>query len=371
MLDRAYGFARAVVASRRGDVLRPRVLTYTVTFKCNARCVMCDSWRIRSADDLDLREVETIFDQLPRLDVVRLTGGEPFVRKDFPEVVDLAARRLRPAAIQITTNGFLTDRIVAACEQRDRRVPLHLLVSVDGLDDKQNEVRGRDDAWDTAFETIRRLAPRRRELRLTLAVNQTIVDSEGVRHYELLRDALAPLGVPVQVVVAYDESATYSVERDRELEIDGGYATFGTFAPGELQGLLDRVEEDLADAPALTRYAKRYYLRGLRARLAGLDDHGPRPRCVALNAHLRIFPNGDVPTCQFNSKVVGNLRHQPFEEVWACARADEQRRWVARCPGCWAECEVLPSSCYTGDLFLESLRRRKPLPAREPETVTT
>jgi MoaA/NifB/PqqE/SkfB family radical SAM enzyme len=78
---------------------------------------------------------------------------------------------------------------------------------------------------------------------------------------------------------------------------------------------------------------------------------------VALNAHLRIFPNGDVPTCQFNSKTIGNLREQPFQEIWSSLAANEQRAWVKKCPGCWAECEVLPSAIYTLDLLKPRLTK--------------
>jgi Fe-coproporphyrin III synthase len=80
-----------------------------------------------------------------------------------------------------------------------------------------------------------------------------------------------------------------------------------------------------------------------------------------LNSHLRIFPNGDVPTCQFNSRIVGNLREQPFVQLWQSAAAAEQRRWVRRCPGCWAECEVLPNAVYSLDL-LRNPRTPVPFP---------
>ena len=83
-LSRVAGFASAVSDVRRRRTGLPRMLTYTVTFTCNARCVMCDSWRKDSAGDLSLAEVESIFKQLPQMDAVRLTGGEPFVRRDLP-----------------------------------------------------------------------------------------------------------------------------------------------------------------------------------------------------------------------------------------------------------------------------------------------
>jgi hypothetical protein len=60
-----------------------------------------------------------------------------------------------------------------------------------------------------------------------------------------------------------------------------------------------------------------------------------------------------VPTCQFNTREVGSLRHQSFEELWRGTPIEEQRGWVRRCPGCWAECEVLPNAVYTGGLARE------------------
>jgi len=355
-LKRIPGYLRTLRRNSRRELGLPRFLTYTVTFTCNARCIMCDSWKLDSEGDLTIAEVEAVFRQLPQMDAVRLTGGEPFVRKDLPEIADLVHHRLRPFFLHITTNGFLTDRIISFCEKRDRSLPLQLLISIDGLEEKHNKVRGRDTAWKTATRTLRELAPRRRELNLGLAVNQTVVDAEGAENYRLLRDELAPLGIHNHFVMAYDTSATYNLEREKELppsEI-GQFTTFGDFTTEQLKNLLDEVESDLDHYPLKERLAKRYYLRGIRNRL--LHGRGfPNPKCVALSSHMRLFPNGDVPTCQFNSKTIGNLKTQSFREVWFGEKAGRQRGWVHRCPGCWAECEVLPNAIYTGDLLKETL----------------
>jgi MoaA/NifB/PqqE/SkfB family radical SAM enzyme len=202
------------------------------------------------------------------------------------------------------------------------------------------------------MDTIRTLAPRQKQLRLKLGINQTIVDAEGVDHYRQLREVLQPFGVHNNVVLAYDASATYNLKKDIDVaptEI-GQFSTFGEFTEQNLRELLDEVEKDLKFLSFGERIAKRYYLKGIRNRM--LKRLGsPNPHCAALKAHLRIFPNGDVPTCQFNSHVIGNLRSQSFAEVWDSLAAREQRDWVKRCPGCWAECEILPSAIYTLDLL--------------------
>jgi uncharacterized protein (TIGR00661 family) len=358
LLNRLVGFSRAVLNRRLNKTTLPRFLTYTVTFTCNAKCIMCDSWKIESKDDLSVDEVAEIFDELPTMDAVRLTGGEPFVRPDFPELVRLADQKLRPKALQITTNGFLTKRIVQFCEERRKKTPLYLLVSIDGVADKHNEIRGHSSAYKFALDTVTQLARRQKELNIHLSVNQTIVDADGAEQYRKLREVLKPLGIHNNVVMAYDTSATYSVERHIDVaptEV-GQFAAFGQIDNSILEDLIAEIDRDLARFPLLDRLAKRYYLRGIANRMIGRQG-APNPKCVALNTHMRLFPNGDVPTCQFNSKIVGNLRRQSFRDVWRSAAALHQRDWVQKCPGCWAECEVLPSAIYTLDLLTDSIRR--------------
>jgi MoaA/NifB/PqqE/SkfB family radical SAM enzyme len=359
-IRRTAEWAASVARTRLRANDRPRLLTYIVTFRCNARCVMCDSWRKDGEGEMTLAEIERIYLQLPRMHAVRLTGGEPFVRKDFSDIAALTQELLRPALLHVTSNGFLTDRIVTFCERRARTTPLQLLISIDGVGDKHNQVRGRADAWEHSMATVRALAPRQKELGLRLAVNQTVVDAESARHYTKLRDLLRPLGVRNQVVVAYEASATYSLARETTVEPrePGSFSTFGDFDRDELEALFDEIDRDLEHYPLPERAAKRYYLDGIRGRLLG-GQASPNPPCVALNAHLRLFPNGDVPTCQFNTRRVGNLATQPFEQVWHGEAIGRQRSWVRACPGCWAECEVLPNALYSGDLLLRMVRARR------------
>lgn len=354
VLKRFPGFAKDIIRNRNTGANRPRMLTYTVTFRCNARCIMCDSWKMKGKGDLELSEIERIFQQIGKLDAVRLTGGEPFVRDDFADIFSLTVKHLRPFGIHITTNGFLTDRIVHLCENRSLRTPLQLMVSLDGVQDYHNKIRGSTQAWNLAFKTLEHIAPRRKKLNIDLVVNQTIVNAEGIEQYRKLRDLLKPMGVPHQAVMAYGTSATYNLQREVDLapkEV-GEFSTHGGFSQADLQVLFDEVESDIQELPFASRIAKQYYWRGIKQRLmpSTTNQEWLNPECVALHSHLRIYPNGDIPTCQFNSKTIGNLKETPFQEVWDSITAKAQRKWVRDCVGCWAECEVLPNAIYTLDI---------------------
>jgi MoaA/NifB/PqqE/SkfB family radical SAM enzyme len=166
--------------------------------------------------------------------------------------------------------------------------------------------------------------------------------------------------VDVQAVLAYADSAMYGLKRFGKKAHDlipaTGYPLHpklqGANVVGFVRALLRRLPR-LRD-PVL-RAGKRYYLRGLLARLRGEARPQPHPPCVALRSHLRLLPDGGVPVCQFNTERVGNLLEQDFAEVWHGPAGREARAWVDACPGCWAECEVMPSALYTGDLLRGAL----------------
>lgn len=365
MLRAAAGAVLNAARRRIGASPMPRVLTWTMAFRCNARCSMCDSWRKTVDDEADTRDALRIVDRLPKsISVVRLTGGEPFLRNDLGRIVEALERRLRPEMLHITTNGFLTSRIVDFLEDRarNRGSRLHLLVSLDGMDGLHDDIRGVDGAFRRTEATLRAVAEHRHRWNVELAVNQTVLDQRGIDGYERLHAMLVSLGIPHHVVVAYAESATYSVSSGQDLSPGsaGEFRTGGEFDPIVLGEFLSRVRRDSRELPFGNRVAKLYYLQGIANRLLR-SEGDPSPRCAALGGHMRIHPDGSIPVCQFNGKVVGNLLEDDFGTIWRRAGTRAQRDWVARCPGCWAECEVLPSAALHGDLL-----RRLPELARGP-----
>jgi MoaA/NifB/PqqE/SkfB family radical SAM enzyme len=316
---------------------------------------MCDSWRLRPGRELTPPQVRQVFAKIGRLDVVRLTGGEPFLREDFADVAAAVDEQSRPSVLHVTSNGSFPDRILRFVSGFGSPGRLQFLISFDGLEAEHNASRGADVPFAAAAETVERLAGlRRRGVRVS--VNHTIASPQSLADHAGLVRRFAPFGVDVQPVLAYAESAMYSLKRvGRRAEdlIEGtGYPLHPGLQGADVIGFVRRQLAGLRDIRDLpTRIGKRYYLRGLLARLRGDPHPRPHPKCVALRSHLRLLPDGSVPVCQFNTEKVGNLLEQSFEEVWYGTPAGSSRRWVDNCPGCWAECEVIPSALYSGDLL--------------------
>lgn len=345
----------ALVYNRFGWVPRPVWCTYLVTYRCNARCGMCDSWQLPPGPELTPAEVAEVFGKLGRLMVVRLSGGEPFLRPDLLEIATAVWQASRPAVLHITTNGSYRKRVVDFVQRFPAPRRLRFMVSFDGLADEHDRNRGQGVPFRRAVETVRALAELRRSHRVEVSANHTVISPQSLADNEGLRALLAEMNVEVHSVLAYANSAMYGLtlqgQAAEHLIVPTGYPLHPDLAGADVLGF---VERELAAAGAfrnpLLRWGKQYYLRGLLARLRGSADPRPRPRCVALRSHIRLLPDGRIPVCQFNTDVVGNLRDQTFAQAWRNGRTAPARRWVDDCPGCWAECEVMPSAIFTGDI---------------------
>jgi Fe-coproporphyrin III synthase len=341
-------FGRSVLLNRTGGVPRPSWVTWLVTFRCNARCTMCDSWRLKPGPELTPAQARAVFGKLGPLDVVRLSGGEPFLREDLPELARAVLEASRPLVLHVTTNGSFPDRVEAFVRGFSRPSRLQLLVSFDGLAEAHDRNRGPQVPFAAALETARRA----RALGVRVTANHTLVGARSLADHQGLREALGKHGVPVQAVVAYADSAMYTLalrgKKAEHLLLPRGYPLHPALQGSDVVGFAQRQLEEAGQAPMPERLGKRYLWRGLLDRLGGRVEPRPHPRCVALRSHLRLLPDGRVPVCQFNTETVGSLLDQSLDEVWRGAAA-ASRAWVDACPGCWAECEVIPSAIYTAD----------------------
>jgi hypothetical protein len=214
------------------------------------------------------------------------------------------------------------------------------------------------------MNTVKTLSPRREKLNLRMVINQTIIDEQGIEEFIRLREYLRPYDIQVNVVMAYETSAIYNSQKELNLAPteSGQFGTFGEFQSQQIDKLVRLLDQDLKSSPYLNRLAKRYYFCGIRERVVAGKGY-PNPKCVALNSHIRILPNGQIPICQFNTTPAGDFRSQTFEEIWFGDGIVEHREWVKNCPGCWAECEVLPNAVYSGDIFKHPFLKYRGMPS--------
>ena len=123
-------------------------LAVIVTYRCNSRCTMCGTWRHPSKEaeefspDL-LRKLPGGFGRL------NITGGEPALRRDLGEICDILAPKAE--RLEISTNGYFTDRLVAAARAHPG---LTVRISVEGVGEVNDRIRGVDGGFERAVRSF-------------------------------------------------------------------------------------------------------------------------------------------------------------------------------------------------------------------------
>ncbi len=168
--------ARRVVLKKNA---LPLHLILEVTSACNARCVTCFNWQktdYAKEQRLSLAQLDRISSGLGPLLWFSLTGGEPFLREDLDRVVEIFERN-KPEYLTIPTNALLPDRIHDLTQRmlRVHRKALVIALSLDGLGERHDRIRGVKGNFEKLLETHRRLdALRRKHKNLHLGINTTI-----------------------------------------------------------------------------------------------------------------------------------------------------------------------------------------------------
>ncbi len=157
----------------------PIQLTFFLTSRCNLRCEHCFYWKELDSDhshELSLDEIKNIAKSLPRLLVLSITGGEPFVRKDISDVVKTFTQETRVHIVTISTNGFYIKRMqeyIPKMLTENPNTNILFYVSIDGPEKIHDKIRGAG-SYKKAMETIKVLQPFRKKFKnMGISVSMT------------------------------------------------------------------------------------------------------------------------------------------------------------------------------------------------------
>jgi len=145
---------------RRFGVLPPRQMQINVTYRCNARCAMCNIWQMPSRPELGLEDYQRLLQDKLFAGIERLTiaGGEPSLRADLVSLTEVFFNSMpRLGSLTLITNGLAYRRIIEDCHEvlrlcRAREAHLNVSVSLDGVGAIHDEMRN----VPGAFEKVER-----------------------------------------------------------------------------------------------------------------------------------------------------------------------------------------------------------------------
>ena len=171
-----------------------RRITYlrlAVTDRCNLRCQYCMPAEgidiVKRQELLTYKEMYRITRVLSELgvDKVRLTGGEPFVRKDFVNFLESMSFNKNLKEINITTNGALISKHIGSLEKMNINA---VNLSIDSLDRKKFFKITRRDGFPQVFETYQDLLKSNLKLKLNVVIQAGVNTDEIIDFIELTRN---------------------------------------------------------------------------------------------------------------------------------------------------------------------------------------
>lgn len=154
-------------------------LIFFITSQCNSRCRSCFYWQsLNQHLDLSLDKITKIASSLPRFTSLLISGGEPFLRADLPEIIGTFSKHSSFSFVSIPTNGLLTDQIEALTKKictANPRLIITIAVSLDGFAKTSEHIRGVAGGWSRSLATLERLIGLKKDLpNLRVAVNTLV-----------------------------------------------------------------------------------------------------------------------------------------------------------------------------------------------------
>lgn len=282
-----------------------------VTYRCNARCNMCDVWKAptKPAEEIGLDVIE----RLPEMFFTNITGGEPFVRQDLPALV--AAIRKKTKRIVISTNGYFTERIIDLFKAYP---DLGIRISIEGQKETNDAIRGIPEGYERTIKTLYAL----RDMGIKdIGFAMTVQDMNA-------KD-LVPLYTMAEEL-GY-EFATATVHNSHYFCKSDNAVKDTEMVCAELDTLIDK----LLKTKRPKNWFRAYFNEGLKNFIHGNTRFLP---CEMGKNGFFVDPYGDVLACNGMAEKMpmGNLREKSWDEIWGSEKAREVRDAVKRCTrNCW------------------------------------
>jgi MoaA/NifB/PqqE/SkfB family radical SAM enzyme len=356
VLDRITRHAR-LTAANYVEPKSPPFLILFINSICNQKCEHCFYWSsLNKKDDLTKDELFALSDDLGPVENLNLSGGEPFMRREFGEICRKFIRTNGVKQIYVPTNAYWTKKMVAQITETLKEPDLELFVaefSLDGLGKFHDEFRGSPNSFKKSMESYDALAElQKHDPRLRIHANSvaTAVNMEEIKRLTTFLYDRCPQMDHQNLAIIRGDRKNPSLQGPQLEQYKELYDYVRRlWAPREEERYGASVEPMLQWAKTKTVEQQAQFVPCRAGTLTGV-----------------VYANGDVSVCE-EHEPLGNLRQAPFTEIWSSHEAKQRRTSIA-CKECWCTTEVFmwPSINYQPLHLAKAMVASKPWKKVEP-----
>jgi len=294
-----------------------------VTNRCNARCAMCDIWKKGPTGEMTPADYGRLPDSLREINV---TGGEPLLREDLVEVIRAMRLRCPRVRIVLSTNGLLPERLRQVLSQvKD----IAVRVSIDGMGDLHDAIRGTPGAYRKALESLR-IAKAQGVRDLGICATMTRRNPGAMQG---IHDLARRESMQFTFTVVHSSPVFFGNKRDEEPEAARALPD------------LEAMEKRLFSSGNPKDWFRAYFVEGLADMVRG------RPRAIRCRAGSDFFyldAEGNLYPCHLWDRPLGNILEKSYDGM------------VKANPGAMASVGTCSRRCWMTCTVAPEMRRRLP-----------
>jgi len=316
----------------------PDNLTFSVTNMCQSRCKTCDVWKLYKekpklkGKELKLWEIEKIFKSIGHVYFFNISGGEPFLRNDLPEIVDLACKYLTPRVIHTPTNAIASDlvikqtkKILEIIKKNKCNTTFTIKPSFDGIEEQHDEIRGVKGNFKNLMKTYKGLKELQKEypnLDVGLGTVISRFNLDQIKEIIEYGKKLKPDSYINEI--AEQRSELFTLDKPITPSPEQYEKAIGFFSK--------EVRKDIKKKKSLVRITQAFRLVYYDLVVRTMKEKRQVIPCYAgiANAHINAF--GDIWACCIlgYDKPMGNLHdfNYDFKKLWHSKQANEVRKFI-------------------------------------------
>ncbi len=294
-------------------VITPKILTFFVTNRCNAKCSHCFNWKTQPTSELTLDEIKKIDFSL--FDSVSITGGEPTLRVDLADLCSQLAKN----KIYLNTNGLMPERIGEVIQKVGTGM-VSVTVSLDGTQDVHDQIRGVN-CFDSAVKTI--------HLCKKAGVDVTILTT--ISRYNMGNISALMEYLKAEDLFCNKGEVVFNIARGLEhaFNVDEALGFYHNPRDDKTVLGLEELKTAYADIkPYMANQNRVVWEYSIKM----LSQHKKLVSCYAGNLEMVLQANGDVAACEY-TRPFANVRDYDFDllKLWNSQAAEDVRAKLCQC----------------------------------------
>ena len=326
----------------------PKSITALITYSCNSRCLNCHIWQKQPdktlKNFLNLKDYERIFND-KYIAGIGISGGEACIHPDVLSILSLIPLN---KSFLIATNGLAFDKLVPITQYAQKRGNCYVMISIDGIGEMDDMVRGVPNAYKSAIQ----LADYLKEINMPFVISSTL----NKYNVAQLKD-LYKLACKYNILLHFRPVTVggYYNSTDEEKEL-------GVFTLEQIDDLGKDILWIINDIITTNKN----YPHSILAHFAKIPDFlrgkFKLDYCLAGNSNYLLDPYGDLFPCPSVFESMGNIKDFDcsIEKLCQSARATKIQEITSHCNKCFSDCQMPANFAYNPQLVQEIMKELTP-----------